>query len=326
MNRREFMIGAAASASLASILLSSAAQAAGFPESGKPITIIVPYAPGGAVDTLGRLMAGGLEKELGTSVQVLNKPGAGAQIGLTQLVQSKPDGYTLSYTVLPTVATQYLQPDRQAIYTRDSFAPIALHFYVPVVFAVQASSPFQSMKDLIDAAKKADGSVKISDGGLGATGNMAVLMLEKQAGVKFASVHFDSGGPATTALLGGHVDALSGAVSDVAQHVASGKLRVLGIADDRPSEFLPGAPTVKDQGYDVMVSSSTGIVAPAGTPQDVIDTLTNAVKKIVMSEEHDKRLTEYGVTPKYLSPPEYSAYWADQENWIGPILKEVAAK
>jgi tripartite-type tricarboxylate transporter receptor subunit TctC len=269
-------------------------------------------------------MAGGLQKELGTSVEILNKPGAGAQIGLTQLVQSKPDGYTLSYTVLPTVATQYLQPDRQAVYTRASFAPIALHFYVPVVIAVQASSPLQSIKDLVEAAKKSGPIVKISDGGLGATGHLAVLLLQKTIGVKFASVHFDSGGPATTALLGGHVDALSGAVSDVAPHVASGKLRVLGIADDQPSKFLPGAPTMKEQGYDVLVSSSTGVVAPAGTPSGVIDIISNAMKRVIMTDEHQKRLSDYGVTPRYLDPAAYSAYWADQEKWIGPVLKDIS--
>src|SRR5271170_3131938 len=135
------------------LLLGGAAQAADFPEHGRPITIIVPYAPGGATDTGARLMAAALEPLLNTSVQVVNRAGAASQVGLTQLVRSKPDGYTLSYVVVPTVVTHYLDPARQAIYTRESFQPIARHTTSPAMLAVQSDSPYRTLKDLVEAAR-----------------------------------------------------------------------------------------------------------------------------------------------------------------------------
>src|SRR5262249_23639383 len=139
--------------SLALGLLSPAgpASAQTFPEPGKLITIIVPYAPGGIVDTTARMMAAALEGELHTSFVILNRAGAASQVGLTELVRAKPDGYTLAYAVLPTTVTHYLDPSREVIYTRKSFQPIATHHVAPMVLAVQASSPYRTLKDLVDA-------------------------------------------------------------------------------------------------------------------------------------------------------------------------------
>src|SRR3984957_11760997 len=120
------------------VLLAPAANAADYPEHGRPITMIVGYAPGGATDTAARLMAAAMEPLLHTGVQVVNRPGAGSQVGLTQLVRAKPDGYTLSYVVIPTVVTHYLDPSRGAIYTRASFQPIGEHYITPAVLAVRS--------------------------------------------------------------------------------------------------------------------------------------------------------------------------------------------
>src|SRR5580692_5631921 len=128
---------------------SSAARADDFPEHGRPITMLVGYAPGGATDTSARLMAAALEPLLHTSVQVVNRPGAGSQVALTQLVRARPDGYTLSYIVIPTVVTHYLDPTRGAIYTRASFQPIARHFQSPEVLAVRSDGPYHTLKDLV---------------------------------------------------------------------------------------------------------------------------------------------------------------------------------
>src|SRR3974390_1108592 len=142
------------------------ASAQTFPEPGKLITIIVPYAPGGIVDTTARMMAAALEGELHTSFVILNRAGAASQVGLTELVRAKPDGYTLAYAVLPTTVTHYLDPTRSVIYTRQSFQPIATHHIAPMVLAVQASSPYKTLKDLVEAARTNPNLVKISDSGL----------------------------------------------------------------------------------------------------------------------------------------------------------------
>jgi tripartite-type tricarboxylate transporter receptor subunit TctC len=305
------------------VSLATAAGAQTFPVRGKPITIIVPYAAGGVTDTGARLMAAGLEKELSASVQVVNRVGAASQLGLTELVGSTPDGYTLSYAVLPTVTTHYLEPGRDSVYTRRNFQPIAMHHYVAQVIAVLTESPYKTLKDFVEAARAKPESLKISDSGLMAVPHSQVLMLSRAAGVKFASVHFGGGAPSVTALLGGHVDALAGATADALPHKQSGKFRVLGIAAEQPDKSMPDVPTMRSQGYDVLAASSTGIVAPAGVPAPVVATLTAAIKKIIESDEHQKKLNELALGPYYLDPDAYTKVWIDTETRMKPILESL---
>jgi tripartite-type tricarboxylate transporter receptor subunit TctC len=303
------------------------AQAAREFPAGKTITIVVPYAAGGTTDASGRFLAKGLERELKTSVQIVNKPGAASQVALTGLVNAKPDGYTLSYAVLPTVITHYLDPSRQAPYTRKSFQPVAHHWQVPAMIAVRANNAYQTLRDLVEAARANPGTVTISDSGLMTNPHLTVLLLEKAAGVKFASVHFTGGAPSVTALLGGHVTALAGGVSDAVARVQSGEFRVLGVAADQESEFLPGVPTMKAQGFDVVSVSAAGILAPAGTPREVVEILARATRKVVESDEHKSDLNRYGgIARYYLGPDEYAAFWADYEARLEPVLKEIRAK
>jgi len=314
----------AAALVLASWVVVESTHSQSFP-AGKPITIIVPYAAGGTTDTGARLLAPRLEEELSTKVIVTNKPGAASQLALTGLVSSAPDGYTLSYAVLPTVITHYADPGRDAPYARKDFQPVALHHLTPAVLAVQVSSPYKTLKDFVEAARANPGKLTVSDSGLMANPHMSVLMLEKAAGVRLGSVHFDGGAPSVTALLGGHVTALAGGTSDAVAHVKSGKFRVLGVAAEQESEFLPGVPTMKSQGYDVVTVSATGILAPAGTPQAVVDILAAAIRKVVANEEHQKKLRDLGASPHYLNPTEYAAFWLNYESRVAPLLKEIRA-
>jgi tripartite-type tricarboxylate transporter receptor subunit TctC len=300
------------------------ARAAGFPEHGRPISIIVPYAPGGVTDTGARIMAAALEPLLHTSVQVINRPGAASQVGLTELVRSKPDGYTLSYVVLPTVVTHYLDPKRQAIYTRQSFQPVAMHHLVPQVLAVRTDSPYRTLKDLVEAARANPGGLKVADSGLLGVPHSCVLMLQLAADVKFSSVHFTGGAPSITALLGGHVDVLAGATADALPQVKAGAFRVLGVAAEQPDWSMPQVPTMKAQGYDVIAASATGIVAPAGTPADVVAVLTGAMRQVIESPDHAKRLHDLALTPYYLDPAAYTKVWIDNENRMKPLLAKLA--
>ena len=303
--------------------LTTQAQAQEFPIKGKPITVIVPHAAGGVTDTGARLMAAGLEKEFGVPVQVVNKVGAASQVGLSELVRSPPDGHSLSYAVLPTVTTHYLDPARAAIYTRKDFQPIAMHHTVPKVLAVKADSPYKTIKDLVEAARARPETIKISDSGLLGVPHSNVLMLEMAAGVKFASVHFGGGAPSVTALLGGHVDVLAGATADALPHKASGAFRVLAISAEQPDKSMPEVPTMRSQGYDVLAASWTGIVAPSATPQKVVDALTRAVKKVIESPEHQKKLEELALAPAYLDPAAYTRLWVDIEGRVKPMLEKM---
>ena len=302
------------------------AQGSAFPVRGKPVTIIVPYAPGGVTDTGARLMAAALEKELATPVVVANKAGAASQVGLMELARAKPDGYTLSYVVLPTVVTHYLVPGRDLTYTRSSFQPVAMHHYVPQTISVRADSRYQTLRDLVEAARKSPETISISDSGLMAVPHSEVLMLERAAGVRFISVHFTGGASSVTALLGGHVDALAGATADALPHKQSGAFRVLAVAADQPDKSMPDVPTMKSLGYDVAAASWTGIVAPEGTPQDAVDTLTRAMKKVIDSPDHQKKLHELALAPAYLDPAAYTKLWMETEIRMKPILENLQPK
>ncbi len=261
-----------------------------------------------------------------TPVVVVNKPGAASQVGMMELLRSKPDGYTLSYVVLPTVITHYAVPGRDVTYTRSSFQPVAMHHYVPQTISVRADSRYQTLKDLVEAARKSPETISISDSGQMAVPHTEVLMLERAAGVRFISVHFTGGAPSVTALLGGHVDALAGATADALPNKVSGAFRVLGVAAEQPDKSMPEVPTMKAQGYDVVAASSTGIIAPADTPPSVVDTLTNAIKKVIDSPEHQKKLQELALTPYYLDPAAYTKLWIDTEVRMKPILENLQQK
>lgn len=305
------------------IALLAAAPVAGaqaYPEPGRPITVIVGYAPGGATDTAARLMAAALEPLLHTNVQVVNRPGAGSQVGLTQLVRAKPDGYTLSYVVIPTVVTHYLDPTRGAIYTRTSFQPIGQHYTTPAVLAVRSDGPYHTLKDLVAAARAHPDTITVSDSGLMGVPNFETLMLGLVAGVRFRPVHFEGGAPSVTALLGQHVDVLAGGAVDALPYKKTGEFRVLGVASDQPDWSMPDIPTFRSQGYDVIAISITGIVAPAGTPPGVVSTLTNAMRTVIESPEHQKKLRSMALTPAYLDPAGFTKVWIDAEQRVKPVI------
>ena len=309
---------------LALAAVTSETSAQDFPVKGKPITLVVPYAAGGVTDVTARLMAAGLEKELGATVQVANKPGAASQLALTELTRATPDGYTLSYAVLPTVTTHYLDPTRAAVYTRANFQPIAMHHLTWMMLAVKTDSPYKTLKELVEAARAKPEGIRISDSGLMAVPHTQVVMLELVTGVRFASVHFTGGAPSVTALLGGHVEALAGSTADSLAHKKTGQFRVLGVAAEQPDPSMPDVPTMKSLGYDVVAASAAGILAPAGTPKPVVDKLTRAMKAVIESPEHQAKMKELGIGTFYQDPEGYTKYWIDTETRMRPLMEKVS--
>lgn len=301
--------------------VSSAAFAAEFPEKGKAIQMLVGFAAGGSTDVGARLMASGLEKELGTSVIVVNKPGASGQIAYTALTQAKPDGYTIGNTNFPSSVVSYLDPTRKATYNRKSFELLALHVIDPALFAVKADSPFKTLKDVVDAAKANPKKIKISTTGIQSDEAFAILQFQKMTGTQFAMVHFAQGvASAMTAFLGGKIDVLCANVGDLLAQFKSGEVRILGIMDDEPSPFYPGVKTFEMQGYKLYNSSSRGFAAPAGTPKAVIDVLSGAMKRVTASEDHKKRMADMGLTLRYMDPAQYNAYWSEYEKTLIELL------
>jgi tripartite-type tricarboxylate transporter receptor subunit TctC len=284
--------------------------AAGYPVKGRPITIIVPSTAGGGTDTATRLLAPILEKDLGTTVQIVNKPGASMQVGLSEVAAARPDGYTLVMSVLPTAASIYLDPERKASFTRKSLQPLALVYEAPFCVWVLASSPFKSLKDVADAAKANPDKIKSGTTGYMSTGHFANIEFQRAAGIKMATVNFQGGGPEITAMLGGHIDVAFNSIGELLGHNKAGTIRILGVMDDQESEFLPGIKTLKAQGNSAQpIGSDIGVTAPAGLPKEIGDLLTNAVKKAMGDENFKKKMAEQGNTVRYLSPQDYAAHW-----------------
>ena len=287
----------------------------------RPITAIVPFAAGGATDISARVVLPAMEKELGGAIQIVNKGGGGSQVGNTEVATAQPDGYTIAYMALPTIITSYLDPERQAAYTRASFAPIGRPTADSIVVVVKADSPYKTMKDMVDDAKAHPEQVKAAVSGPLSVNHLPMLMIEKQTGAKFAAVHFEGSRPGVTAMLGGHVDTAFALVSEIAGLYKSGEVRVLGVMDSEPTDFLPGAPTLASQGYDISMLSSHGIAAPAGTPKEIIDMWSTSLKKVLEQPDIVKRLNEAGQKPRYLSAEEFAKFWAQQEEDIKPLME-----
>lgn len=306
---------------------STTAAADGFPKKGKSIDLVVAFSSGGAVDTAARLIQPILETELGTNVEVINKPGAGGQIGYTQLTSAKPDGYTIGATGSPSVVVSPLDPARGAKYTRSSFQPLGRQVIDPTVIAVQPDSPYQNLKDLLDAAKANPKSLTASTTGLQTGEHFALAQIQQSFGAEFAPVHFSEGASqATTAFLGKHVDVLVANVSDVNDLTKQGKARVLGVMTAERAPALPDVPTFKEAGYELEAGTVRGYSAPAGLPEAVAKKLEAAIQKAIEDPTVVQKMNDLGLQTSYLSAADYEQFWSGQEEGFKKVLPLVQKK
>ena len=304
------------------LLLCAMSASAQFPEQGRAVSIVVPYGAGGGSDGAARSLAPFLEKELGTPVNVVNKGGAGSQVGMTYVANAKPDGYTLGFGLWPTLITIYIDAERQAVFKRDSFIPVALHMIDPGVIAVKADSPFKNLDDLVAAARAKPEEIKASDNGLLNPEHLMWLQLQEKDSIKLAVAHFKGGGAAVAGLLGGHTDVAAGGLKPWVGHLESGDVRLLAVLDDRRNKYFPKFPTAKEQGYDLKTASVRGFVMPAGTPKDIVDTLANALKQAIQSPGHQEQLAKLRQEARYMGPEDFAAFWDEMEERIIPRWKE----
>ncbi|NNM46760.1 Bug family tripartite tricarboxylate transporter substrate binding protein [Knoellia koreensis] len=333
MRRRAFLtivVSVGLTASLAACGQSAqgdSAAAKNWPRKGKPVELVVAFAPGGAVDTAARLVAPILEKELGTNVEVVNKPGAGGQIGYTALTSAKPDGYTIGATGSPSVVVSPLDPSRGAKYKRSSFEPLGMQVIDPAVIGVAPDSPYNSVQDLIEAAKASPSKITVSTTGLQTGEHFAVADLEQKSGAKFALVHFSEGASqALAAFLGGHVQVYVGSASDVTDLVKQKKIKMLGVMSQERSEFLPDVKTFKEQGIDVESATARGYSAPAGLPDPVATKIEAALKTAIEDPAVTKKMKDLGLQTNYLDAAGYEKYWGEQEATVKAVLPLVTKK
>jgi tripartite-type tricarboxylate transporter receptor subunit TctC len=294
-----------------SLALPAAVFAQAYPS--KPVQLMVAYPAGGSTDIAARIVAAVAEKELGQSIVVLNKGGAGGQVGWTEMSRAKPDGYYIGFINLPALNTVILDPDRKAAFNADAFVPVINQVLDPGIIWVKGDSPYKTLKDLVDAARRNPHKISAATTGILSDDHLAILMMEEAApGAFFRIVHFEGGAPVMTAMLGGHVDAAFDNVGSVFRRVKTGEVRALAVMDTQRSPFMPDVPTMPELGYPSVISSSTrGIAAPKGTPQPVIKRLEQVLKKAMEDPEHVKKMEEAGLGLRIMVGEEYARYYRD---------------
>ncbi len=295
-------------AALAALAFSASAFAK-YPDHA--ITMIVPFPPGGVTDTVARPIADALSKDLGQSVVVENKVGAGGAIGTGDAARAKPDGYTImlmlsSISILPE-ADKIL--GRKAAYETSDFKPIARITADPTVLVVRADSPWKTAQEFVDAAKKAPGKINYGSSGIYGSMHVPMAMLENAAGIKLTHVPYTGAGPAVAALLGGQVQAISTGPSSILQHIKAGTVRPLAHWGDKPLASLPDVPSLTSLGFDAKFVQWSGIFVPAKTPQDVIDTLRASAKRIANDPKVQAQVLGAGSPIEYMDAPEFQKYW-----------------
>lgn len=316
------LICAAAALLALGTALPAVAQAP-FPEPGRPLTVIVPYPPGGGSDVTARALGPELERALGVPIVVVNRAGAGSQIGMAELARARPDGYTIAYGLWPSTFTLYLDPSRRAPFNRDSFVPLALHVIDPGTILVPANSPIRSFADLVAAARARPGVVSMADPGILGWEHISSIQLQQALGIEFNQVHFQGAAPAITTLIAGQVDVMMSSSSTAVTQSRSGLVRVIGLLSPQPNDFLPGVPTLASLGTPLSAGSARGFVAPAGTPEPIVRRLAAALETAITSPAHREQLRRLGLDITFMGPADFSAYWTREENAMRPVVEEI---
>lgn len=307
---------------LVALGLSATAALAEYPE--KPIEVVVGYSAGGGTDVMARTVAQFLEQELGdgASVVVKNMPGAGGQIGFTEVAGAKPDGYTLGTFNLP--AALALTHDREVDYDVDSYTYLANFVEDPNTITVSASSPYQTLDELLTAAKADPGAVTLGLSSLGGNDHFGANMLAAAAGAEFTLVPFKGASNARTAIMGGHV---AGGTMTLGQTTNfPDELRVLAVLADERSDFRPDVPTAKELGYDVQMSSLRGIVAPAGIDEATADQLRAALTAVNENADFQAMMAEQGNPIAFMVGADFAETAAKQNAVAAKIWDETPWK
>jgi len=277
----------------------------------KPITMVVPFPPGGVADIVGRPLAAQMEKTLKQPVVVVNRTGAGGAVGMAAVAKAAPDGYTIlmglsSISIFPV--SDRINGKTPSYEMRD-FAPIALITADPTVLVVSADSPWKTLKEFVASAKAYPGKINYSSSGVYGTLHVAMEIFANAAGIKLFHVPYQGGGPALTALLGGQVHALASGPAPAVGQIKAGKMRALASWSTERLPLMPDVPTFKELGYDAEFYIWSGVFAPGSTPTPVVDRLRNAVREAATSAEFKGAMEKVQTPVNYLDAPAFRTYW-----------------
>jgi len=300
----------------------AAAQAA-YPT--KPITMIVPFPPGGLADIVGRPVAEAMARDLGQPVVIENKGGAGGGIGMAQVAKAAPDGYTIlmalsSYSVLPEAD---LLLGRQQMYAYNALRPIARITADPTVLAVRADAPWKTVKDFVEDARKRPGAINFGSSGNYGTMHVPMEILKQVANVRMTHIPYTGAGPAVVALLGGQVDAVASGPATVLQQVKAGKLRVLAHWGTARLETMPDVPSLKQSGYNAEYAQWSGVFVPANTPEPVVQRLRAAARAAANDPKVRDVIMNAGSPVLYQDTPDFEKYVQSDVQRMHDIVKKI---
>jgi tripartite-type tricarboxylate transporter receptor subunit TctC len=308
----------------AALAVPAAAQAQAYPT--RPVMIIVPYAAGGSLDVVTRILAKSLTARLGQTVLVENKAGAGSNIGAAFVAGSAPDGHTL-FLASPATAINVSLYSRLTYDPEKDLIPVSLLTAVPSVLLVPVASPYKSIAELVAAAKQSPGKLNYSSGGAGSSEHLGSEMFKFYCGVDVTHIPYKGGAPALADLMGGQVSMMFSNRIGALPHIRSGKLRALGVADSVRSPQLPDVPTFAEAGYpDLKVLVWSGIMAPAGTPQAIVNRLHAVITDAMQAPDMKSTLDGMGVTIASGGPAQFGEFLKREIALWRPIVKQSGAR
>jgi tripartite-type tricarboxylate transporter receptor subunit TctC len=292
----------------------------------KPVRIVVGFSAGGTTDVIARIMAKELTESLGQSFVVENKPGAGSNIATDQVKRADPDGYTLLFVAVTSAINQTLYKNVNFDLTKD-FTPVALGAKVPNILVVNPQVPVKSVQELVDYAKKNPGKLAFASSGSGTSIHMAGELFKMQAGIDVLHVPYKGSAPAVTDLIGGQVQFMFDNMPSSWPHVQSGKLRALAVTTTERSKSAPDVPTMKEAGFaNFDVSSWFGLIAPAGTPPEIVNTLNAAMVKALDKPDVQLSFEKLGAVGVKTTPAEFGQFIKSEVEGWAPVVKASGAK
>ena len=309
---------------IATLALFAVAQAQDYPS--RPIRVVVPFSPGGAVDGPMRVIAQELSKRLGQQVIVDNKPGAGATIGTDVVAKASPDGYTLLLASQTNAISATLYP-KLSYDPIDDFAPISLIGREPGVLVVHPSLPVKTFQEFVAYVKERPGRIDYASSGNGSGQHLFVALLASMTGMKMNHVPYRGSGQATADLLGGQVQVSIPGTAGMVGHIKAGKLRALAVTGAKRSPQLPEVPTVMESGvpgYEAYVWM--GLLAPKGTPAPIIDKLFRELTQVLATSEVKTYMASAGIEIVGSTPPEFGAFFRSEKELWAKVIRETGAK
>ncbi|WP_238891906.1 Bug family tripartite tricarboxylate transporter substrate binding protein [Achromobacter insuavis] len=309
-----------AKAGAALALMAATTLAHAWPD--KPVKIVVPYPPGGNVDVAARLIGPGLQAAFGQPFIVENKPGAGGMIAGEQVARSAPDGYTLFMAANGPLLFSPLIFKRQAYKWDQDFEPISSVSYTPLVLQVRPGLPVKDLGELLALARKEPGKLNMASPGAGTTNHLVSELLQSLTGARWTTAQYKGNAPATTDLLGGQVDFNFDQISVSLPYIKEGRTRGLAVTTAKRVPSLPDIPTFAEAGVPGMEAATfTGLLAPKGTPPEVLARLSQALEKILSQPEIIRRFQELGADAQASSPADFTRYLAAEDARWTPIIE-----